>query len=470
VGYPSSQAAPRARPVADLPLDGLTGAGDELARAWAVALIVARPASAIAEVPLEDLARDGPRLCLQVLRALESEAELERLTETAAEDGRDEPALASRLASLAGAADVRSVVAAIEALRGVLWEALLGELRRPVLDRADAQLLADVADRLAYVCAMALAAALGAVAARDPGARAHDEVLVGGTETRPSPREPVAPTGPGGHGEVVIVDERRHSSSARATVVARARTSQATDAVGESAPPWSSTPAAEPAYHHERAPRDVAFEPPAAAAASPRERRESDGSPPAGPPLGVSEEIPSGEIPSGEIPSGEIHIRDERTEEGPAAWIRSIGRELERFALDGRPFAVLLIELMDAERLNRSEPPEEVLRVAGQVQRTLESELWTLSERAGASLTREAPGRFWMLAPGVDALHAASLAEQVAHAVRRSVSHRGQPVEIAVGTAVCPGDGVQAAALAAHADVALYAARADGSAGDGPAG
>jgi GGDEF domain-containing protein len=422
---PSSQPAPRARPVAELPLDELAGAGDELARAWAVALIVARPASTIAEVPLEDLARDGPSLCLQVLRALESDAELERLTESTGEGGRVQPAPASSIASLAGAADVRSVVAAMEALRGVLWEALLGELRRPVLDRADAHLLADVADRLAYVCAMSLAAALGAVAVHEPDPRAREEVLVAPTDSRASRGEPVAPTRPGGHGEVVIVDERQHAASSRATVVARAPGSaQASDAAGEFAPPWSPPPPTEPVA--------PAASPPAA--------------------------------------SGEIHIRDERAEEGPAAWIRSIGRELERFALDGRPFAVLLIELMDAERLNSSEPREEVLHVAGQVQRTLESELWTLSERAGASLTREAPGRFWMLAPGIDALRVASLAEQVAHAVRRSVSHRGQPVEIAVGTAVCPGDGVQAAALAAHADVALYAARAEGSAGEGPAG
>jgi GGDEF domain-containing protein len=174
--------------------------------------------------------------------------------------------------------------------------------------------------------------------------------------------------------------------------------------------------------------------------------------------------------PSPLADQSEIQIRDERVEEGPAAWIRSIGRELERFALEGRPFAVLLIELLEAERLKRSEPPEEVARLAGQVQRTLESELWSLSERAGASLSREAPGRFWLLAPGIEALHVRALVEQIQHAVRRSVSHHGQPVEIAVGTAVCPADGVQAAALAAHADVALYAARSAGSAGEGAAG
>jgi GGDEF domain-containing protein len=165
----------------------------------------------------------------------------------------------------------------------------------------------------------------------------------------------------------------------------------------------------------------------------------------------------------------EIEIRDERVEQGPAAWIRSIGRELERFAAEARPFAVLLIELMDVERLSRTELPEEVLRLAARVERTLELELRTISERRAGSLTREAPGRFWLLAPGVGVLRAGALADQVAHAVRGSVSHRGQPLEIAVGVAVAPDDGLQAPALAAHADVALYAARAGGSAGYGPA-
>jgi GGDEF domain-containing protein len=166
----------------------------------------------------------------------------------------------------------------------------------------------------------------------------------------------------------------------------------------------------------------------------------------------------------------EIEIRDERVEEGPAAWIRSIGRQLERFRHERRPFAVLLIELMDIERLIRSEPHDEMLRLAGQLERALEMELRTISARTSGSLTREAPARFWLTSPGSDRSRAQALAEQIAHAVRRSVSHRGRPLEVAIGTAVCPDDGLQAAALAAHADVALYSARAGGSAGGGAAG
>src|ERR1700704_853846 len=102
MGDSDSHLAPHVRPVADLRVEGLTAAGEELARAWPVALTLARPPSAIAEVPLEDLARDGPRLCVQFLRALQSDAELEELTGTGEADSQ-EPGAATRLGSLAGA-------------------------------------------------------------------------------------------------------------------------------------------------------------------------------------------------------------------------------------------------------------------------------------------------------------------------------------------------------------------------------
>jgi GGDEF domain-containing protein len=466
----SSHRAPRARPVAELPLEQLTAQAQELARAWAVALIVARPPSAIADIPLEDLACDGPRLCVRMLRALGSDDELEALTAPPRDSAREEPPSAQMLGGLAGARDVASVVAAMEALRGVLWEALLAELRRPVFDRYEANLLADLADRLAYVCAMALAAALPVALAADPQIRGRAGVVVAGTERAPSapppargeplappgspaPSEPLAPPGPPGRGEVVIIDERPNAHNPARVVVARGPSAgeRAQDA-GEPEPSWYPLSAAsQPAPPQE--PPSAAWRSPSPAGAL---RRESPDAP--------------WEAPGPPTPApAEIEIRDERVEEGPAAWIRSIGRELERFAEDTRPFTALLIELMDVERLNRTELPEEVLRLAARVERTLELELRTISERGAGSLTREAPGRFWLLAPGVGVLRAGALADQVAHAVRRSVSHRGQPLEIAVGIAVCPDDGVQAPALAAHADVALYAARAGGSAGHGPA-
>jgi GGDEF domain-containing protein len=155
----------------------------------------------------------------------------------------------------------------------------------------------------------------------------------------------------------------------------------------------------------------------------------------------------------------QIEIRDERGGEdgGPGAWIGSIGRRLERHRQDGSPFAVLLVEIVGIERLRNAEPAEELARLTNQVEEALARGL-----RPADSLTRESPGRYWLLAPQTDVAGARLLAERIARAVRSSAGHRGAPLEVAVGIAVCPEDGRQAAELAAHADVALYAARAAG--------
>lgn len=153
----------------------------------------------------------------------------------------------------------------------------------------------------------------------------------------------------------------------------------------------------------------------------------------------------------------QIEIRDVRGEEGAAAWIGSIGRRLERYAQDPSPFAVLLVEVVDIERLRRAEPASEVSRLTSQAQAALARGL-----RPADSLTRESPGRYWLLAPQTDVSGAQLLAERIARAVRSSASHRGTPLEVAVGISVCPDDGRQASELAAHADVELYAARAAG--------
>ena len=142
----------RARPVADAPVDALLERGDELARRWAIALILERPLAEMADVPLEDLARDAPGVCAQVVRALDSDAELERIAASEGSRGRSGAAPAVRL----GALDARATVEHIEALRGVVWEALLARLDDP-----SARQVADLSDRLAFVCSTLLAAALG---------------------------------------------------------------------------------------------------------------------------------------------------------------------------------------------------------------------------------------------------------------------------------------------------------------------
>jgi hypothetical protein len=145
--------------VAGAPVDALLARTDELARRWAMALILALPLERIGEIPLESFAREAPALCAHLIRALASDDELGRIARPARAGGAPSPA--QRLAEMTGARDGRAAVAAMEALRGVLWEALLDELRWDNFDQsASARTVADLADRLACVCSNALVSSL----------------------------------------------------------------------------------------------------------------------------------------------------------------------------------------------------------------------------------------------------------------------------------------------------------------------
>src|SRR5437879_12863844 len=124
---PRTHQAPRAGPVAGLPLDAMVARAEELARRWAIALVLARPLDGLGGIPLEDLAREAPELCAQAVRALESDAELDRLTGSVA-TGREESAPARRLLAISGARDAAALVRDVEALRGALWECQREEL------------------------------------------------------------------------------------------------------------------------------------------------------------------------------------------------------------------------------------------------------------------------------------------------------------------------------------------------------
>ncbi|MHB8240520.1 MAG: hypothetical protein ACYDHN_00890 [Solirubrobacteraceae bacterium] len=380
--------SPRARPIAELGLDSALARAEELAKSWAVALIGVHPLGSIAAVPLDDIAREGPALCAQMLRALQSDAELARLTGDGPATGREQSAPARRIAQLAGAQDVPTAIQAVEALRGVLWEALLEEHRWLGHDRTSARRLAELSDRLASVCACALAAGLPDRAASERAAEVAPDV------SSAHRGEPFVGT------PAVIVDE--HSK-------AETRLGVEPAAVTES-----------PSIQIVHAERPLSW----------------DESPP----------IP----PSSR--GSEIEIRDERREEGPAAWIGSIGRQLERYSQDGVPFAVLLIEPVEIERLRHAEPPSELARLAEQLEEAIAAQ-WS------GSVTRQRPGRYWLIAPAVNRLGIRELAERLQRDLASVVSHAGAPLELAIGSATCPEDGSEASALAAHADVGLYAAR-----------
>jgi GGDEF domain-containing protein len=153
----------------------------------------------------------------------------------------------------------------------------------------------------------------------------------------------------------------------------------------------------------------------------------------------------------------EIEIRDVRREEGPSAWVSSVGRLLARHAQDGLPFAVLLVEVVDVARLERSETPHDLHDLVAQVESALGRGM-----RATDELSRETRGRYWLVAPETNGTGARMLAERLARLVRGSATHRGVPLEVAIGIAVCPDDGTEAPALAARADLGVYSARATG--------
>lgn len=218
------QPARRVRAVAGAPVEALVERADELARRWAIALILALPLERIGEFPLESFARHAPRLCAHVVRALQSDADLERIASRA--NGGREPSPALWLAEVTGARDGQATVEAVEALRGVLWEALLDELRWAGFDQSPAREVADLADRLAYVCSSALVSSLAEPApagartaalqaAQAAASQAAQAAAAQAAEVRavsggvPADREPIverSQRSPLGNG-VVIVDE-----------------------------------------------------------------------------------------------------------------------------------------------------------------------------------------------------------------------------------------------------------------------
>jgi GGDEF domain-containing protein len=172
------------RAVADAPVGSLAD-GSVVAKRWLVALVEAAPLQAAAAVPAALVAGEGPALCAAMLEALGSQAALDRLRR-----GGDRYALAARAAQLAGAQDPAGAVAAIEALRAAAWDTLAVN---------DAQL----AIRLAHVCAVVLEAAVASATATEAAPAAPAPALVPDPDPLPGPRLVPEP-----EPEVVIHDAR----------------------------------------------------------------------------------------------------------------------------------------------------------------------------------------------------------------------------------------------------------------------
>jgi GGDEF domain-containing protein len=132
---------------------------DELAKGWLVALLEDAPLESAAAIMTGDVARDGPRICDAVARAMHDEADLRRI-----EAGGVLEPLVSRAGELAGVRTAEGAAHAVEALRTVIWSVLRTELAR-----TDPDLLADAGERLSLVAELVRAAVLRRQSGSEPG-------------------------------------------------------------------------------------------------------------------------------------------------------------------------------------------------------------------------------------------------------------------------------------------------------------
>jgi hypothetical protein len=404
--------APRPRPLGERAVERLYGQEQELARRWALALLAERSLERLAQLRLELLASEGPTLITGILRTLAAEDELERPLDgrEPAGDGCSPGALLPQLIETGGAGEI---VAAVEALRGVLWAALLEDPQSPPEAVAP-----EVCDRLAHVCFALAARALDGPAAEPVRSESSEQP----GDRPPAPAARPAPAAPGAR-PVRIVDEHRPT-------------------------PIRSVLAQAPRRHRARAGRPHAT-------------------------LGVTQGWEQLACREGDAAPEQIAIRDERHGHGPGAWIGSIGHELERFRADGAPFAVLLVEVGDGDGDGDWRESAGQAALANRVEELLRGELrppqaaGNVARDIGAtlpegSLTRERAGRYWLVLRRTDHVRASAVVERLMGLV--GGARGGAEPKLAVGSAVCPDDGRDAPALAAHADLGLYRTRSAGRA------
>jgi GGDEF domain-containing protein len=448
----------RPRPVADAPAVDATA----VAKAWLLALVADAPLAQAGSVPAAELARGGPALCSGVLAALGSDVALERLV---AGDGGRAP-LGASAARLTGARSPAALAAGIEALRAATWRALKVELRDPV-----PELVADLADRLAHVCARVVEASLAAPAGEAPGRSgplAEALASPAPAEAPPAPTPAPAPAPAEGIRAYVPLPQRPAPGEGEADARPEPDATRVVDPLRETA-------------RHEA--------PPAPAPAHVPERDQPPAPPPAGvqvvdlPPAPAADLDPLTSLAeelAAAPPSGVTGTPDDATMYAQAAdaptvtrlrrvdtsweaahdagppWLAAIARRLQRREQDGLPFAVFVVEVDDLERLLAAETGREVAIALETAERGLTAEL------APADLVvRERLGRWWLTSPDRDPAAAHDLGARVAAAIAQATLG-GAPLTASIGVATCPADGDTLDSLAGRADEGMFAARAAG--------
>jgi GGDEF domain-containing protein len=386
--------------VADAPVDALLVRAEDLAKGWLLALIEQVALDEMPSILAADLARDGPRLCDALVRALADDTDLRRLQL----GGALEP-LAATVGELTGANGLEATERAIDALSAVLWSAIRAELGDPSPDQ-----IAELAERLMRVMEEVRAAAWRRVdSRREGGAAAPPYSPPLAPAPAPAAARPSVPTRP----SVPI----RSPALTPPSVPTRA--------------PGPPPPAAQP-----RAPAPTG--PPAAAAAPP-----AVGPPPSvGPPPAPAAARPATAAPS---PAG-----------GPL-WLGALEDEVDRSRRTGSPLSLLLAELDDAERMMQIEDQSAADSIFGSFAQSVRSAV-----RRQDTLACETDTRAWIIARDTGRVGAHALALRIAAALQETPTWRGAPLAVSVGIAVLGQDGRDSTDLVEAAEEARFSAQASG--------
>jgi len=178
----------RARPVADAPVDALLARTQDLTKGWLLALLEQAPLDEAPSILAADVARDGPRVCDAVIRALADDTDLRRL-----QPGGALELLVSQTGEFAGAHSVDAASRAVDALGAVIWSAV-----RDALPQPDPDQVSELAERLAVVIELVRGATLRRAAGEEVPAPAQirPERPAGPSPVSDPPPAPQAPPPP----------------------------------------------------------------------------------------------------------------------------------------------------------------------------------------------------------------------------------------------------------------------------------
>jgi GGDEF domain-containing protein len=390
----------RARPVADAPIDALLTRTEDLAKGWLLALLEQAPLDESPGILAADLARDGPRVCDAVVRAIADETDLRRLEPEGALQR-----LVAGVGELSGASGPEGASRAVDALHAVLWSALRDELRSPDPDQ-----VSEIAERLALVIELVRGAVLrrwgeGHGAAQRPSSGSTEPY-----EVRPA------------HiGEAPLADAPAPGvEPPDAESVPRVRAPVAEPPALESVPRVGAPVAEPPAL--ESVPRA--------------------GAPVAEPP--ALESVPRAGAPVAEPPAG-------------ALWVKALEDEIQRAERSGTPLSLLLAELEDADRVTAVEPAATAAATFSRFTQAVR----TVARRQDIVVC-ETETRAWIIARDTARAGAQALGTRIVAAVSERSPWRGAPMLASVGLAVLGAEGRAADEMIEAAEEARFAAAAEG--------